>query len=304
MFKLKDRLYRLRFARACQRIYATPPLTPQTDQPVAVLTQLQHKDVLLFLIATKSFARQVPLREVFILNDGSLTRQDQALLKHHLPHARLLSIAAFSHPSCPRGGAWERLLAIAQFSQGFYLIQLDSDTLTRASLPEVCQAIETGTAFVLGTYDRQEIEPMRLVSERVRSKHPNAPSHHVQLAAEAAFAELEAVDQLQYVRGCSGFCGFPPGTVKLEFILEFSQAMARLLGPKWQQWGSEQVMSNVVVANAPRACVLPHPDYSNCDKMTETTRFVHFIGSCRFQGGRYAREASRLIAELEAGHVA
>ncbi len=56
------------------------------------------------------------------------------------------------------------------------------------------------------------------------------------------------------------------------------------------EWGSEQVMSNIVVANVPSAVVLPHPKYADCHKMEPgVTQFIHFIGSCRFDGGNYAR---------------
>ncbi|GAB6066960.1 hypothetical protein JCM13664_02780 [Methylothermus subterraneus] len=295
--RLKDRLNRFRFARACQGIYATPPLSLGAEQAVAVLTQLQHKDVILFLLAIKSFARYVPLREVWVLNDGSLTDEDQAVLTHHLS-AQILPIARFQNPRCPRGGCWERLLAIAQISRDRYLIQLDADTLARGPLPEVIEAIATQTAFVLGTWDGQELEPMRACAERVRARHPNAASLHVQLAAEAAFLDLPEVDRFRYARGCAAFCGFPPGAVEVELIERFSQAMEARLGDKWRAWGSEQVMSNVVIANAPKARVLPHPDYSDCHKMNANTRFIHFVGTCRFQGQRYAQEAKQVLREL------
>ncbi|MFN3919401.1 MAG: glycosyltransferase family A protein [Methylohalobius sp.] len=298
LYRLKDRFHRFCFAQACREVYSTAPLALKADQPIALLTQLQHKDVLLFLIALKSLARFVLLREVLVLNDGSLTQQDQETLKKHTL-AQIFPIDRFRHPRCPRGGTWERLLAIAHFNQDRYVIQLDSDTLTRAPVPEVGQHLEHNTAFILGTWDKQEIEPMRTCCERVQKNHPNPQTLHVQLAAEAGFSGLKAVDELKYVRGCSGFCGFPKGTVNLDFIVHFSQAMEAILGAKWHAWGSEQVMTNVLIANAPKAAVLPHPDYSDCIKMKENTRFIHFIGTCRFRGGKYAKEARQAIAELK-----
>jgi hypothetical protein len=54
-------------------------------------------------------------------------------------------------------------------------------------------------------------------------------------------------------------------------------------------------MSNLLVANFPNTEVLPHPDYSDCEKMQPgRTRFVHFIGTCRFRGGHYADLINRL----------
>jgi hypothetical protein len=298
-YRLRERLGRSYFAWRTQGIYATPPLELSQEGPV-VLSQLCHKDVGLYLIALKAFARQVPIGQVVILDDGSLSSSDRKLLKAHIPQGQVYSGLAFRHPTCPQGGTWERLLAISRWNQDAYVIQLDSDTLTRGPLPEVLRCLEENTSFILGTWDGQKIEPMRMVSERVQKRHPNAQALHVQLACEAAFTGLGAVDELKYVRGCSGFCGFAPGTCNLNFILSFSQAMEKLLGAKWHQWGSEQVMVNVLVANAPQVEVLPHPDYSDCLKMTETTRFIHFIGSCRFRSGRYAEEARKVIADLRA----
>jgi hypothetical protein len=58
-------------------------------------------------------------------------------------------------------------------------------------------------------------------------------------------------------------------------------------------------MSNILVANAPGAVVLPHPKYADCRKMKlDSTAFVHFIGSCRFEGGVYARLGAEVIATL------
>ncbi len=295
-YRVKERLRRSYFAWRTREIYATPPL--ELSQGPLVLSQLCHKDVGLYLIALKSFARQVPLGQVAILDDGSLSSSDRELLKAHIPKVQIYSVFEFRHPACPQGGCWERLLAISRLNQDAYVIQLDSDTLTRGPLPEVVQHIKGNTSFVLGTWDRQEIEPMRIASERVQKRYPNAQTLHVQLACEAAFTGLSAVDELKYARGCSGFCGFAPGVADLNLIASFSQEMEQLLRSKWHQWGSEQVMVNVLVANAPKAKVLPHPDYSDCFKMTETTRFIHFIGPCRFRGGRYAEEARKVIANL------
>jgi len=71
------------------------------------------------------------------------------------------------------------------------------------------------------------------------------------------------------------------------------------LGDRWKEWGSEQVMSNIVVANTPGSRVLPHPKYCDCSKIKNgETAFIHFIGSCRFTGGTYAKLAREAIDKL------
>jgi hypothetical protein len=122
---------------------------------------------------------------------------------------------------------------------------------------------------------------------------------HIQLVAEANFNKLKRFNELRYVRGCAGFSGFAKGSFSRDFVEEISSQMSDALGDRWQEWGSEQVMSNIVVANTPDCRVLPHPKYSDCIKMRlPETVFIHFIGSCRFNNGNYARLGKVLIQEL------
>lgn len=299
-YSLKDKLNRQRFYKACKQIFFTVPVTATTNEPVAVLTQLQHKDVILFLIAIKTFAKQIHLSKVFIINDGSLNNDDLILLRKHIPIADIYDAKQFSEPSCPTGGTWERLLAIAHFIDLFYIIQLDSDTLTLSALDEVNDHIESNTGFVIGTWDNQKIEPMNDSSERVIMNVNPTFDAHVQMLAEAHFSKLEGSENLKYVRGCSGFSGFAKGSFNKQFIIDFSQKMEKEIGSKWHEWGSEQVMSNIVVANLLKAEVLPHPKYSDCKKMKlPETCFIHFIGEYRFRRSIYAKLAQNEIRKLD-----
>lgn len=299
LYKIKDKLNRYLFSKACHQIYNSPPLLTASDQPVAVLTQLQHKDVLMFLIAVKSFAKQVPLQKVIIINDGSLTQEDFETLKKHVPISDIYEACDFSDKSCPTGGCWERLLAIAYFSETYYVIQLDSDTLTISELNEVYQCIDTSTGFVIGTWDNQIIESMQICSLRVQNNVGKSLQGHVQMVAEAYFSDLDNCSELNYVRGCAGFAGFPKNGFKKEFIIDFSTQIETLIGSKWREWGSEQVMSNVVVANLEKAQVLPHPKYCDCNNIKHPeTSFIHFIGDCRFKSDLYSKLASKAITKL------
>jgi hypothetical protein len=298
-YNLKDKLNRYRFSEACKQIFLTAPVNATTNEPVAVLTQLQHKDVILFLIAIKTFAKQVPLSKVFIINDGSLNNDDIIILRKHIPIADFYDAKQFSNPLCPTGACWERLLAIASFIDQFYIIQLDSDTLTLSALDEVNNYIKTNTGFVLGTWDKQEIEPMKAASELIQKNVDPAIDLHVQMFAELHFSKLEGSENLNYVRGCAGFSGFPKDSFNKKFIIDFSQKMETEIGSKWRTWGSEQVMSNVVVANLDKAAVLPHPKYCDCNNMkVPYTCFIHFIGDCRFKRSIYAKLAQNEIRKL------
>ncbi len=298
-YNLKDKLNRYRFFEACKQIFVTAPITATTTEPVAVLTQLQHKDVILFLIAIKTFAKQVPLSKVFIINDGSLNNDDFEILRQHIPIADIYDAGQFFDTHCPTGGCWERLLAIASFIDQFYIIQLDSDTLTLSELDEVKDHIKTNTGFVIGTWDQQEIEPMNTTSELIQKNVNPTLDAHVQMLAEAHFSKLEGSENLKYVRGCAGFSGFPKESFNKQFIIDFSRKIENEIGSKWRTWGSEQVMSNVVVANLDKAAVLPHPRYCDCNHMKlPDTCFIHFIGDCRFKNSIYAKLAQNEIKKL------
>jgi hypothetical protein len=298
MFALKNKLQRALFDQQVREVLNTKPVALAPLSPLHLLSQVQHKDVRMYLVATKSFLARVPAGRITVLDDGSLTPDDKGLLSTQVLGVSIRPITNFRSPRCPVGGCWERLLAIAAFSADGYVIQLDTDTVTLDDLEEVRNAIADDASFCIGTWDDQRLEPML---ERARdAAQLNAPEiTHVQVLAEKAFDRIAGAAELRYARGCAGFAGFAKGSARLDFIEDFAAQMTVLIGSKWSDWGSEQVMSNVVVANSTRAAVLPHPEYCDCEHITPQTKFVHFIGSCRFTGGAYARMSRQALKDLQ-----
>lgn len=298
-YQLKDRLKRRKFNQHAKAILTTPPVVTSSSATASVLTQLQHKDVLMFLVALKSFAQQIQLNTVFILSDGTLTQKDKALLNENISSVEFIELSEVSNEKCPHGACWERLLAIAERNIDNYIIQLDSDTVTLDTLNEVTELIKDNRSFVIGTWDGQDIEPMRTNAERVMKNVNPTQDSHVQMLSEVTFLQLPNCDDLNYVRGCAGFSGFAKGSIDLSFIENISMSMEGLIGNKWHEWGSEQVMSNIVVANTPEAAVLPHPKYCDCTKINATeTHFIHYVGSCRFTTEHYANTVTNTITSI------
>lgn len=298
-YKQKNQIQRWWFDHCIRGALDTPPVRLDADiaAPV-VLSQLQHKDVLMYLAAVKSFAFHLMPGEVHVVDDGSLTGADRAQLVQHIPGIQFHELAKFRDAGLPQGGCWERLIAIARLSQNRYVIQLDSDTLTLEPISEVVSAVRHNQSFAIGTWDKQAIEPAIERAHTAQSRLEDARPH-IQLLAEANFDRFQDAATLKYVRGCAGFSGFAPGAGKLELMRSLSGQMQGLVGERWLEWGSEQVMSNLVVANQPGAIVLPHPEYADCEKIRPgTTRFVHFIGTCRFRGGRYRRLVNRVAQDI------
>ena len=305
LHRIKDSLRRAHFEYDCRAILNSKLVSLKSDSDLALITQLQHKDVLLALVAFKSFVAKVPVGAIFILNDGSLTRDDLELLSRHIPSITFLKLEDNQSPQCPTGGCWERLLSITGLVKDRYVIQLDSDTLTLGDIPEVAECVRANRSFVIGTWDKQDLETMASrQSEAAALVEKSNKKAHIQLAAEASFNRLERFEVLRYVRGCAGFSGFAKGSFSRDFVEEISSQMLDALGDRWREWGSEQVMSNIVVANTAGCRVLPHPKYSDCRKMRlPETVFVHFIGSCRFNNGIYARLGRNIIAQLSASEA-
>jgi hypothetical protein len=71
---------------------------------------------------------------------------------------------------------------------------------------------------------------------------------------------------------------------------------------KWDEWGSEQVTTNLLIANLEGACPLPSPKYvsywAHPDVPYNDASFLHFIGPYRFANGYYLKQARNVIATL------
>jgi hypothetical protein len=298
-FRAKRALGRAWFDLNCRALMRTPPIHCNSDS-LTVVTMLCHGEVLMYLLAVKSFCRQLgQTPNVVVLNDGSLTASDQATLVAHIPLIRIVPISAVPPDRCPKGNCWERLLLISDIVQNSYVVQLDSDTLTSNSIAEVQACIAENHSFtLLGDRSYPQIESMANACSR--SKQNLGPM--VQAVCERSFDQLPESASYQYVRGNAGFTGFAKKSIDREKITQFSDLMRRIANDKWDEWGSEQVASNLLIANFGESRVLPFPKYlsywAHPDVAYDQASFTHFIGPHRFSNGTYVRSARRVIREL------
>lgn len=301
---VKQRLHR----RLARRVLRTPPIA-QGGDGVILFSMIGTAVLLPYLVAVKSLRQQLGRGRVVILDDGTLTAADHAVLAHHLNDPRIIAIGDVDTGPCPRGGTWERLLTILDLRADAYVIQVDSDTVTLGDLAEVRAAIDAGRDFTLRGEAGAEIRAAaELAADRI-AIDPRSPGLHVQDAAEAAIGWLAipARDRLRYVRGCSGFAGFAPGGPGRALAEGFSQAMDGAIGrASWSRWGSEQVTSNFVVANGRDPLLLPYDRYWNFwnaalfgrARFASDAAFVHFIGTYRFHGDAYLAATRTAIDRL------
>lgn len=293
---MKRKFDRFLFNWRCKGVYNTPLVKCDPNSDVLIVSQLFHPDMTMYMLAAKSLARFIKPQGFVIVDDGLLD-EDKQVLEEHFESIRFVSSKSMRLGTCPVGGCWERLLTLGQENVANYVIQLDSDTLTLAEPTEVSRCIEEGRSFTLGT--NTGTHPIGL-EEASRYAHLHT-CEHVQNQAERALGEYPGKDNLKYVRGCAGFTGFAKGELTLLNIEEFSTRMEKIVGKeKWREWGSEQVASNFMAANAPDSLVLPVERYPFWKPGVEISQavFVHFFGTYRFANGMYTRQGLQIIKRL------
>ncbi|MDZ3831487.1 MAG: glycosyltransferase family A protein [Sphingopyxis sp.] len=294
-----------RLHAAAKKVLDTPPLEP-SDDGLILFSMIGTRVLLPYLVAVKSLHARLQRGRIVILDDGTLTDRDRAILAAHLGHPRIIAIADVDTGPCPRGGTWERLLTLLDLRADDYVIQLDSDTVTLGDVSEIAAAIAANRSFTLRGDAVARIMPFdEMASMTDDAAFLFNPAAHVQGAIESGLdrVPMPMLDPPLYVRGCSGFAGFARGAGGRTLAESFSRGAAELLGAeRWARWGSEQVTSNMVVANEPDALLLPYDRYLNFwdEGVPQGAAFVHFIGTYRFSGHTYIDATRRAVRSLSA----
>jgi hypothetical protein len=286
--------------RLCRAVLQTPPIIPQDD--AVILFSMMGTAVLLpYLVAVKSLHHHLQRGRVVIIDDGTLTPADKAVLAHHCGAPQILSIHDVTTAPCPRGGTWERLLTILDLRADGYIIQLDSDTVTLGPVPEIAAAIDANLSFSIAGGEREAPLGFMTVPDFAAQFYPGGEAGgHVQSLLESKLATLGDAANRRYARACSGFAGFARGGPGRETAEDFSRVGESLTGGRWDEWGTEQITSNYVIANEPGSTLLRYDRYMNywASPWGADTRFVHFVGAHRFDNRAYAAATKAAIRAL------
>jgi len=296
----RRRLETARFDFAVRDILRAPPARPEEGgEGPHVVSMVRTEHLRMYLLAIKSFLRHVPAAAVEVLDDGSLTAEDHALLRRHVEGIAITPLASISTGPCPRGGCWERLLHILDLSGERYVVQLDSDVLTARAVPTVVEAIRLNRPFTLGTGPEFGI----VTTAEAAAAMEGQDRAHTQVEAELALAHIPPGIGGRYIRGSAGFAGFGRGRATRERAEAFSVAMQARMGEHWRKWGTEQVTSNFLVASSEGGHVLPWPDHCCFEPRIrpDEVSLIHFVGSWRFDRGVYARLGRGVARELMVG---
>ncbi len=288
-------------ARAIGSILNTPPIIPQNDG-VVLFSMMGTAVMLPYLVAVKSVWANLHRGRVVILNDGTLSDKDRAMLAYHCGDPEIIEIASVPLGAFPKGGTWERFLTILDRRGDDYWIQIDSDTVARGPLTEVADAIAANRSFALGGDANGADIGIIDATTAVQRLHPNgAKDNHVQTRIETQLDRADPARGWRYFRGCSGFAGFSKGGPGRSLAAAFLAHMKDTIGAAdVTQWGTEQVASNFQLANEDDTIVLPYARYLNywAQPFSPDAAFVHFVGTYRYQNGAYANESQRAIAAL------
>lgn len=292
---LKDRVSRASFELRCSGVRTLPPIQVKPG-PLTLLSQVSARDLTLYLIALRSFYPYLPGGEVIVVDDGTLGQAGRDIISRAAPGVEFLSVSSIDTQPCPKGATWERLFEVLRRCRDQYVIQLDSDMICLAPPLEVLEAVAANRPFLLGSPEGQRIIPVAEASAFAK----RSKSNHIQPTSERLFDTLENASSLSYVRACSAFAGFPKGFDGLQTAIKFSSEMSARLGARWNEWGSEQVTSNFLLANAPSSVVLPFPKYASAEPglPLDGCSMIHFMGSWRWNRGNYRRFATRLLAHF------
>jgi hypothetical protein len=288
--------------RVAQGVLDTAPIVG-ADDGVILFSMIGTAVLLPYLVAVKSLHFHLRRGRVMLLNDGTLTAKDRAILAHHCGDPVILEKPDINTGHCPKDNCWERLLAILDRRSDAYVIQLDSDTVTTGPIPDIATAIDANRSFTLAGGVQEAATGFRSAREIASIFHAHGPNNdHVQSKAEAAMADMPDAEHARYIRGCAGFAGFARSSSGRALVSDFSTVMDERLGDAWRQWGSEQVASNFVIANDSDPLQLPYDRYVNHWKepLPDDPAFVHFIGTYRFRHGNYSRCTRDAIARLRA----
>jgi hypothetical protein len=288
--------------RIAPAVLATQPIRP-ADDGVVLFSMMGTRVLFPYLVAVKSLWNQLRRGRVVIMDDGTLTPADRAILAHHCGDPEIIPISSVDVGEFPHGGTWERFLTNLDRRRHDYWIQLDSDTVTLGPVPEIAAAIDAARSFILIAGEDSEVGAPP-ATELARLLYPDGPQDgHVQVRFESRLGLLGPECPWRYARGCSGFAGFAPGGEGRPRAAAFLGILKQLVGETdVTRWGTEQIASNFHLANEADPVILSARRYVNhWGRGWDTdAAFVHFVGTHRYTRHAYADATRAAIADMQA----
>ena len=287
-YRLRRNLKYVKFHRQIKRLMDTPPIRI-VDAPFTVVSMVAGYDVQLYILAVKAFYRRLGRGKIAVITDA-VPESGKTLIREHVPGIEFIPLESIDTGKIQRGGTWERLLFCLDRSAKEYVIQMDADILCIGPLPEVFESIEANRAFTLA--ENIAKKPLNSwVIDAIARKSDNVVTDF-----EMKGPDYPDSGNVLYLRGSSGFAGFAKGAVDRAFVNDFYEKALVMMGPRWKEWGTEQISSNFCIANSPDSFGLPWPKYMTWEHhkipSDVPVSLMHFLGYCRFDDGVLVNHAN------------
>jgi hypothetical protein len=306
LYRVRKRLHTTRFWLAARGIYRTPPLPCDPTADCSIHTMLSHSDLLMYLLAIKSFLRFRPLARVVVHSDGSLTRGDEAVLHAHVPNIRIVSspeadtraqqeLNPFLLDWRRRDASWRRVIDTELWCETPRRMIIDADILTirqPSAVLEWMAGAGGGRPLLFGAPAGPPSGP---IAAGVGRRHMQTIFRE-QLATVAALANRPA----EFFQGAtSGYYG-----CERELSLSAIETVLRAgleAGVPMHEWGGEQCLVVYLLSTAqpirldPRQYVNFAPEVK--ERLPEVA-VAHFFGTFRYHGGIYPRLAAAVVRDL------
>jgi hypothetical protein len=138
-----------RHAEAIAGILHTAPLEALDEGP-AIVSLLGTANVLPYLVAIKSLRHQFGHGAAVLIDDGTLTGGDRAILAHHCGDPEILPHQTVRRGPFPADRGWALLLTILDRRAGRYWIALEPHTVALGPLREIGAAVASNRSFGAG----------------------------------------------------------------------------------------------------------------------------------------------------------
>src|SRR2546427_7080297 len=122
-YPIRNKIKKTWFNTSCTRVLRTPPIKP-VDDNVLILSAVGDQDVLMYLVAIKSFYHFFNRGRIVLLVQDSCPSGNLETLRRHVNPLRILRDSEVNIGKCPHSGAWgwERLVAVVNETKGSYVI--------------------------------------------------------------------------------------------------------------------------------------------------------------------------------------
>ena len=281
-------------------VLETLPMAAQ-GASLVVFALIGTADVLPFLVAVKSLSAQLGRGRVAVLDDGTLTAQDRAILAHHCADPEIIRLGDVQHGLFPQGEAWAQLLTILDRRASEYWVQLDPASVTLGPVPEVAEAIARNRSF-LCLAGGEAGAPQPLASFRAQVYPDGAVDDDAAAQTESRLDMIGGKNGWRYARAAEGAAGFSALGADRALVTAFEQAVRRS-GSKadLDQDQIVKVARNFILANEKQAEILPADRYVTFDgaNCRGDAAFVHFPAKHRYKGAAYLEASRRAIETLK-----